>query len=201
MSLTDVAFMRSIAHAKDHRGNPAVTILTPSDAPSAYAMTLEMAEWPSAVFLRTLRADVGLIYGEAEAFPFGKFKVLRKATGKGKKITIAAVGYLVHTILKALPQFEAAGLDVVLVDAYCLPFDTGELFKLAEGGPVLTVEDSYVGGVGSEVAEAAARQGGVRVDSLAVRNIPKSGRTPEDVLAYCHLSEADILAKAKEMTG
>jgi transketolase len=201
MSLADAAFLRSIAHVKDHRGDPAMTVLTPCDAVSAYNMVLEMADWPSACYLRALRADVPVIYSETDTFPFGKFKVLRKSSGKGKKITIAAIGYLIHTILKALPQFEAAGLDVTLVDAYCLPFDTAELLALAEGGPILTIEDNYTGGLGSEIAEAVAAVGKGRVESMFVRNIPKSGKTPEDLLAYCHLSDADILAKAKAMVG
>src|SRR5205823_2710972 len=75
MAIADVPFLRAIGHAKDHRGNPACTVLTPSDAPSAYNMVLEMADWPSAVYLRALRADVGILYAETETFPFGKFKV------------------------------------------------------------------------------------------------------------------------------
>jgi len=54
---------------------------------------------------------------------------------------------------------------------------------------------------GKSVAEAVARAGKGRADCMVVRNIPKSGKTPEDLLAYCHLSEADILAKAKAMVG
>jgi transketolase len=64
-------------------------------------------------------------------------------------------------------------------------------------GTILAVEDSYVGGVGSELAEAAAHAGAPRVQSLAVRNLPKSGRKPDDVLAYVHLSVEDILSAAK----
>jgi transketolase len=201
MALADVGFLRGIAHAKDHRGNPAITVLTPSDAVSTYNMILEMADWPSAVYLRALRADVALLYPETETFPFGKFKVLRKGSGKGKKLTIAANGYLVHTVLKAAAQFEAAGIDLTLVDAYALPFDANELLKLAEGGPILALEDNYIGGIGAEIAEAVARAGKGRSDSMVVRNIPKSGKTPEDLLAYCHLAEADILAKARTMVG
>ena len=76
-----------------------------------------------------------------------------------------------------------------------------ELLKLAEGGPVLVVEDNYTGGLGSELAEIAAKTGKVKVDSMYVQNFPKSGKTPEDVLAYVHLSDADILAKAKALVG
>ena len=121
MAITDVPFFRSIGHAKDHRGNPAVYCLTPCDAPSTYNMVLEMANWPSAVYLRALRADTAIIYPETEIFPFGKFKTVKKGAGggKGKKLTIATNGYLVHTVLGAINanKFEA-GLDVTLVDAY-----------------------------------------------------------------------------------
>lgn len=63
------------------------------------------------------------------------------------------------------------------------------------------MEDSYVGGVGSEIAEAAAASGdGPRVHMLAVRDIPKSGRTADDVLAYVHLSVVEIVQAAKTLT-
>ncbi len=201
MALVDVAFTRALSHAKDHRGNPAITVLTPCDGPSTYNMVLEMAEWPSAVYLRALRADTTVIYPETETFPFGQFKVLKKGAGKGKKLTIATNGYLIHTVLKIAKDLEAAGVDLTLVDAYCLPFNVEELLKLAEGGPVLVVEDNYTGGLGSEIAEIAAKTGKVKVDSMYVQNFPKSGKTPEDVLAYVHLSDADILAKAKALVG
>jgi transketolase len=165
-------------------------------------MVLEMAEWPSAVYLRALRADVPVIYGEGELFPFGKFKVVKKGSGKGKKLVIAANGYLVHTALKAAASLERSGIDATVVDAYCLPFDAEALLELAGGGAILTVEDNYVGGIGSEIAEAAARSGGkVRVEMMNVRRIPKSGKTPEDVLAYVGLSEGDVVARAGEVVG
>jgi transketolase len=68
------------------------------------------------------------------------------------------------------------------------------------GGIVLTVEDNYVGGIGSELAEAAAatRGGAPQVRALTVRAIPKSGRTPEDVLAYVHLSVDEIVRAVTE---
>ena len=92
-------------------------------------------------------------------------------------------------------------MDVGLVDAYCLPFEVEELLKLAEGGPILAIEDNYAGGIGSEIAEAAAKSGRGRVECMFVHNLPKSGKTPEDVLAYCHLGETDILARAKTLVG
>jgi transketolase len=85
---------------------------------------------------------------------------------------------------------------VAVVDAYSLPMDASSVLALAgPGGIVLTVEDNYVGGIGSELGETAAATPGnaPQVRALTVRNIPKSGRTPEDVLAYVHLSVDEIV--------
>ena len=199
MALADVVFMRAFAHVQDHRGNPAVTVLTPSDAVSAYNLVLAMAAFPSACYLRAVRADLPILYEEGDTFPFGGHKVLRQAgEGGGRRVVLVAHGYLVHSCLKAAEALHAQGIAAAVVDAYSLPMDAAPVLALAgQGGAILTVEDNYVGGVGSELAEAAVvMDGPPRVRSLAVRNMPKSGRTPEDVLAYVHLSVNEIVAAA-----
>lgn len=204
MALADVAFMRALAHAKDHRNNPAMTVLTPSDAISAYKMVVAMASYPSACYFRAVRADLPLLYEQTEDFPFGGFKVVRQASARGMPVLLVADGYLVHTCLAAAAILEEAGIAVTVVDAYALPMDTEAVLTLARqaGGSILTVEDNYAGGIGSELSEGAAAAGGPpRVRSLFVRNIPKSGRTPEDLLAYVHLSVSDVAHAATELAG
>lgn len=204
MALSDVAFMRTFAHVKDHRGNPAMVVLTAADAPSAYKMTLEMGEHTSSAYLRAVRADLPFLYSEEEVFPFGEFKIVRKATGKGKQIVLVATGYMVHSCLAVANQLAGQGIDAIVVDAYSLPFHTCKLLELAvgHGGKILTVEDNYLGGVASEIAEAlAASDLCVTAKSLTVSRIPKSGKTPEDVLAYVHLSESDIAKAATALVG
>jgi transketolase len=59
----------------------------------------------------------------------------------------------------------------------------------------LTVEDNYGAGIGSAVADALTAHGGTyTLAQMFVRQIPKSGRTPEDVLRFLHLSADDIVA-------
>ncbi len=196
MALADVAFMRAFAHAQDSRGNPAATVLTPSDAVSTYKLVLAMAAFPSACYLRAVRADLPILYDEGEAFPFGGHKVLRKAGDGSRRVALVGSGYVVHSCLKAADALSARGTAVAVVDAYSLPMDASSVLALAgPGGIVLTVEDNYVGGIGSELAEAAAATpgGAPQVHALTVRNIPKSGHTPEDVLAYVHLSVDEIV--------
>jgi transketolase len=123
---------------------------------------------------------------------------VRDAGPGTKRVVLAASGYLVHSCLKAAEALADQGIAATVVDAYALPMDTAPVLALAgQGRAILAVEDNYVGGLGSELAEAAAAMdGGPRVHGLAVRNVPKSGRTPDDVLAYVHLAVSDIVAAA-----
>ena len=89
-----------------------------------------------------------------------------------------------------------------MIDAYALPLDAEPVLGLraAAGASILAVEDNYVGGIGSELAEAsAALAAPVTVESLGVRHLPKSGRTADDVLGYVGLSVAEIVAAAERL--
>ncbi|MGO8920705.1 MAG: transketolase [Stellaceae bacterium] len=204
MALADIAFMRALAHAKDYRGQNAVTVLTPSDAASAYALVVAMAAFPGACYLRAVRADLPILYRESEPFPFGGFKQLRKP-GQGRRpVLLAASGYMVHSCLAAAERLQQDGIAAGVVDAYCLPLDSAALLDLArrETAPILTVEDNYLGGLASELAEvAAADKASPLLRSLVVGNFPKSGRSAEDVLAYVHLSVPDIVDAASALAG
>ena len=81
---------------------------------------------------------------------------------------------------------------------------TAPVLALAgQGGAILAVEDSYVGGIGSELAEAAAAQRRLARWCARWRSaaFPKSGRTPDDVLAYVHLALNDIIEAASALAG
>ncbi len=204
MALADIAFMRALAHTKDYRGQSAVTVLTPSDAVSTYALVVAMAAQPGACYLRAVRADLPILYRDSEPFPFGGFKQLRKP-GQGRRpVLLAASGYMVHSCLAAAERLQQDGIGAGVVDAYSLPLDSVALLDLArrEAAPILTVEDNYLGGLASELAEvAAADKTAPLVRSLTVGNFPKSGRSADDVLGYVHLAVSDIVDAARALAG
>ena len=177
-------------------------MLTPCDAVSAYSLVLAMAAFPSACYLRAVRADLPILYGADASFPFGGHKVVRQAGPGDRRIVLAASGYLVHSCLKATEALAKAGVAATVVDTYALPMDTAPVLALAgPDGVILTVEDNYAGGIGSELAEAAAAtRGAPLVHAMTVRNMPKSGRSPDDVLAYVHLAVSDIVARATALS-
>ena len=198
MALADIAFMRALRMRRTFAANPAVTVLTPSDAVSAYALVLAMAAHPGACYLRAVRADLPILYRESEPFPFGGFKVLRRARTGRRPVLLAASGYMVHSCLAAADGCSSTASAPAVVDAYCCRSTAAlPIWRGAKRAPILTVEDNYVGGLASELAEAAAgRQEAPLVRSLTVRNFPKSGRTADDVLGYVHLSVAEIVTVA-----
>ena len=104
---------------------------------------------------------------------------------------------MVHECLKAADELAKSGKKAGVIDAYGLPLkDTGIVEIAAKsGGRIITVEDNYTGGLDSELAQQIAAGGsGVKLKSLFVQQIPKSGREPQDVLDYLHLGFKAIVA-------
>jgi len=109
---------------------------------------------------------------------------------------------MVHEARKALPLLKEQGIEATLVDLYSLPFDDVAILELAQEhhGQVLTVEDNYGAGIGAAVADALALHGGAyTLMQMYVRQIPKSGRTPDEVLCSLQLAAADIVHTAVSM--
>jgi transketolase len=115
---------------------------------------------------------------------------------------LVASGYMVHEATKALAGLKGQGIEATLVDLYSLPFDDDAIVALAQEnqGKVLTLEDNYGAGMGSAVAYVLSEHGGAfTLTQMHVRQIPKSGRTPDDVLRYLGLSAEDIVKTAVGM--
>lgn len=200
MSLPDVAWFRSFTTMRDHNGNPGCYILQPADAFAAYALTGVMAEYEGCCYMRTLRPDTEFLYSDDTVFNLGGFEVLNE----GRDIVLAAAGYMVHEANKAIELLDKAGVSATLVDLYSLPFDTDAFLDLVQqnSGNVMTIEDNFGGGLGSAVADALLESGdGFKLRQMHVRRIPKSARTPEDLLKMCGLSADDIKKGVMEMLG
>jgi transketolase len=108
---------------------------------------------------------------------------------------------MVHDALKAAKRLGDEGIKCGVVDAYSLPLadDFLEAIGAAGGSRLLVVEDNYAGGIGSAVAEAAARRGDVRVVAMTPRCMPKSGKTADDILKFVGLDVDAICEQARAL--
>jgi len=192
MSLPDVAFFRSFCHVKNFNGRPAVSYFFPADAISCYKCTELMANLDGACYQRTLRAETKILYKPTDTFEVGGFKVLRE----GKDVTLVAAGYMVHECLDVADQLAESGKKVTVIDAYSLPLKSDELLQIAQktGVTIVTVEDNYAGGLDAEIGTAIANKGAaLKLKSLFVHQVPKSGREPVEVIDYLGLAAKQIL--------
>ena len=199
MAVADMAFFRAFARARRVDGAPAVRVFLPSDAVSAFKLTEQMANCDGLCYMRTHRPDVPFIYEEGEEFPFGGFKHLVD----GEDIAIVTSGYMLHVCRQAIQVLEdKSGLKATLIDAYSMPLATDEILQIGDDcrGSILVVEDNYLGGIADEISSAAAQSDyGVSVTPMYVRDIPKSAKTPEEILKMVHLSAEDIADMAQKI--
>ncbi len=197
MSLSDMAYFRSYTRTDDGYGRTACTVFHPADAVAAYHCVGLAANVAGMCYIRTHRPDVAFLYDPDTKFELGGSHVL----AEGPALTIVSSGYMVHVAKQAVEKLAASGIRCGLFDAYCFPLNAEPILAAARqaGGRILTVEDNYLGGLAAEIAEAAARAGGVTVDSIVCRRIPKSCKTPEQTLAFLGLSVDDIVRRATAM--
>jgi transketolase len=193
MALEDLAMIRAV-HGS--------SVLYPSDATSAAALVLAMADLEGISYMRTTRGAYPVLYDAAEEFPVGGSKVLR--SGDGDQVTLVGAGVTLHACLTAADQLQADGISARVIDLYSVkPVDTATLTAAAEatGGRFVLVEDHHPeGGLGSAVVDALAGTGRVSlaVAHLAVTEMPGSG-TSEELLDAAGLTADHIAAAARRL--
>jgi transketolase len=197
MALEDLSMMRSVFGS---------TVLYPCDGTSTVALVAEMTQRSGISYIRTTREKTPILYQPTEKFPIGGSKILQRSDKD--KATLVAAGITVHESLKACDALNAKGINVRVVDAYCIkPIDVDTLRKCAEEtGVIITVEDHwYEGGLGDavlsafaehpalETGETSAKANAVmpRVIKLAVNHMPGSGK-PDELLDAAGISAAKI---------
>lgn len=191
MAVVDVAFFQAFTQVRgDDRTSPLCWFFNPSDAVSAYQLTRLMTVLRGMCYMRTYRPDVPLLYAADAQFEPGGFGVV----SVGSDVALVSAGYMVHVAKQAAELLARQGIRAAIVDLYCLPVNGARLLETLRrcGSRALVVEDNYGGGLGGVVAQLAARDGEIRVDSLICQRVPKSTRTAEEILDYCGVGAAQI---------
>jgi len=189
MGLEDVGMFRAI---------PQSVVVWPSDGVSTCKLVEQMALYNDGVsYMKTTRGDTPMIYDANEVFPFGGSKVLKKSDND--QVCIVAAGITLHEGLKAYELLKKEGINVAVIDLYSIkPLDvkTLQTMGLASNKTILTVEDHYLaGGIGETVA-ASLNGTGIRVHSLAVTELPRSG-SPEELMKWAGIDAEGIVRKVK----
>ncbi|CEF64536.1 Transketolase [Strongyloides ratti] len=189
MALEDLSLFRSVANS---------VVLYPTDAVAAERAAELAANIHGIVFIRTGRPALPVIYNNDEPFAIGKAKVVRKSDKDN--IVLVGAGVTLYECIKAADQLATSGINACIIDIFSVkPIDQNTLITEAKrcGGKVITVEDHYQsGGIGEAVSSALADTENVRVRSIFVKDIPRSG-SPDGLLDLFGISAPHIVKAVK----
>jgi transketolase len=192
MALEDLAMCRA---------QPNITVLYPCDAVSTERIVALAAYHPGLVYIRTSRPKTPVIYASDESFAIGGLKVLRQSSQD--VATVVGAGVTVFEALKAADELASVGMRVRVIDLYSVaPVDRDALVTsgFATDGRIVTVEDHYAaGGIGDAVA-GAVEGTGIRVQRIAVREIPRSG-SPEELFDRYGISARHVVQAVRAFVG
>jgi transketolase len=189
MALEDLAMFRAVAGS---------TVFYPSDAVSCERAVELAARTPGICFIRTGRPATAILYKNDEPFQVGKGKVVRQ--NAGDKVVLVGAGVTLYEAIKASDTLKQEGIGAAVFDPFTVkPIDAEGLKAEAVrvGGRVVVVEDHYpAGGLGDAVRTVFESEGGIRVRSLAVTGLPRSGPSAV-LLEQFGISASHIVSAAK----
>mgnify|MGYP001612411675 CR=1 FL=1 len=189
MGLEDIAMFRTLLNS---------VVLYPADAISMEKLVSQATIHKGNVYIRATRKDTPILYDLDAEFPIGGSHTLKESSSDS--VTIIAAGITLFETLKAYTMLKNKNISARIIDLYSIkPIDQSTLIKASqETKALITVEDHFEeGGIGEAVKNALSAVK-TPVFSLAVRNMPRSGK-PEELLDYEGISADAIVKKVIEI--
>jgi len=185
----DIAIMRAI---------PNMTIIVPADAVEMRHAVRACVEYNGPVYLRCIRCDTPVVFGEDYKFEWNKGVTLRK----GKDITIVSTGMMTPEVLVAVNILENEGVSVRLIHLHTIkPIDKEILIKAAkETNCIITVENhSIIGGLGGAVAEVLGENCPTLMKRIGINDTFGESGSLENLLNKYGLTSENIVKETKEL--
>lgn len=185
--LEDFAIMRVL---------PNMTVVCPVDTIEAAKATRLMSTIDGPFYMRTSRAPFPVLTGADDPFEFGKANVMRD----GDDVTLIACGIMVSQSLKAADILAGEGIQARVLNMHTIkPLDTQAIVAAAkETGAIVTAEEHQIyGGLSGAVAEVLGQTVPVPQEIVAVQDTFGRTGSPDQLMAYFHLTDEDIAQAAR----
>lgn len=176
MSIEDIALACGLA---------GFIVLVPSDEFCTRALVHRMAEHVGPVYMRTGRPKAPIIYGPDDTFEIGKAKIHASLSGKKDDVAIVACGFEMGYALEAQSLLNDEGISARVLDMHTIkPIDEDAIGAAGrECGAIVSVEEHLLdGGLGSQVARAAARTHPVPMEFVGINNTYAESGTPDELM-------------------
>jgi transketolase len=176
---------------------PTFTVIVPADAIETDRAVRLAAATDGPFYIRLCRPKLPLVYQEDYKFELGKAVTLRP----GKNATVIAIGLMVAPALEAAAALAKEGIDCRVLNMPTLkPLDEAAIIKAAaETGAVVTAEEHLEhGGLGSLVAQVAAKNRPVPMEFVALKGYAESGK-PNELLKKYGLTAGDVAQAVRKV--
>jgi len=187
MPFEDMGVLRSI---------PEITLIEPADNVILMDIVKQLAGIWGVFYIRMARKNAVSIYQKGSNFHIGRGNTLIDGTD----VTIFASGIMVYESLKAAQILQIDGISVRVVDMFTWkPIDSELVDNCARiTGAFVTAENhNVIGGLGSAIAEAAAKLRPVPIEMVGVKDRFGQVGTEDFLRDEYELTAADIVTAAK----
>ena len=191
-AIEDVALMRAM---------PNMMVLTPCDAIEARKMTVQAAFMNAPIYIRLQREKTPLITTKETPCTIGKAEVFWLPKTKKFSVTLFAMGAMTYQALLAARELEKLNIAAVVVRiATMKPFDEKTVCEWLKktGAAVIIEEHTMYGGLGSAVAEVAARTCPTPIEMVGVADVFGQSGTAHQLYKAYHLEVSDIVRAAQK---
>ncbi len=165
-SIEDIALMNVI---------PGMKVFSPADEIATRKILKQCLKLDGPKYIRLGRSETPDIYSSDEEFELGKSHTF----GNGQDGTIFATGMTVSIALEAKQILKEKGINVRVVDLYCIkPVDKETIIKCAkETEKLVSIEDhSVIGGIGSVISDVLVENLPKKITKIGVQDkFGKSG--------------------------
>jgi transketolase len=179
---------------------PNVVVTVPADEHEMRAVVKAAYAHKGPVYIRSGRPNAPLVYDREPDFVFGRAARLREGTD----VTIIANGLLVGAAIVAHDRLAAEGISARVVNmATVKPVDADEVEAAArETGAIVTAEEHLIhGGLGSVMAQAAARRYPVPMEFVGLDDLYAESGEPAALMVKYGLTADEVVAAVRRVLG
>ncbi|MEK7631020.1 MAG: transketolase C-terminal domain-containing protein [Patescibacteria group bacterium] len=192
-AVEDMAIMRVL---------PGMTVVSPCDMIEAKKAILAAAVLRKPLYLRLHREKSPIFTTAATPFAIGKAEIFFDSDPTACDVLIIATGPLAHNALLAAGELEKSGKKVRVINCHTIkPLDEKTILDAIRAARrVVTVEEHQVaGGLGSVVAELAARECPVPIEFIGVQNRFGESGEKNELIEHFGMGVSHIVAAAQKV--
>jgi transketolase len=177
---------------------PGFIVLSPADEVAMQALVRAAVQHVGPVFIRAGRAKAPVVYPAGQNFVIGRAIELLE----GRDVTIIATGLLVAEAIRAAENLEALGISARVLDMHTIkPLDEDAIRRASlETGAIVVCEEHLAeGGLGSRVAQVAARLAPCPIEFVGLPDTYAESGPPEALLNKYGLTSPHVEAAVRRV--